>query len=106
MGWLLLIIAGFGEIVWASFLKYADSITDWAIIAAMVAGSFILLIRSYKTIPIAVAYTVFVGIGTIGTYFVGIYLGEPYNMKQIIFLFILMTGILGLKLTTEEKEVA
>ena len=106
MGWLLLMIAGIGEIVWASFLKYANSLTDWIIIGVMIAVSFILLIRSYKTIPVAVAYTIFVGIGTIGTYFVGIYLGEPYNMKQIFFLFILVTGILGLKLTTKEKDVA
>ncbi|MFD6442745.1 DMT family transporter, partial [Peribacillus sp. NPDC060186] len=64
--------------------------------------SFILLIRSYKTIPVAAAYTVFVGIGTVGTYFVGIYLGEPFSFSQIFFLMILLAGIIGMKTFTKK----
>lgn len=48
MYWLLVFIAGFLEVVWASALKYADSLFDWIIIFMLIAVSFILLIRSYK----------------------------------------------------------
>lgn len=105
MGWFLVLLAATLEIVWASGLKYAETTADWIGVVFLIAVSFIMLIRAYKTIPVAVAYSVFVGIGTIGTYLVGMFLGEPYSLWQILFLLILLVGIVGLKMTTpEEKE--
>ncbi|MCR8844907.1 multidrug efflux SMR transporter [Paenibacillus sp. SC116] len=103
MAWLLVIIAGALEIIWASGLKYASSTLEWIGVFALIAISFILLIQAYKRIPVAIAYTVFVGIGTVGTYAIGVYLGEPYSFAQILFLIILLTGIVGMKLSTTEK---
>lgn len=107
LGWILVILGGSLEVVWATALKHADSILDWVIIGLLIAVSFIMLIRAYQTIPVAPAYSVFVGIGTVGTYLAGIFLGEPYSLKQIFFLFILVSGIIGLQLVTKEetKEV-
>ncbi|MCY8986718.1 DMT family transporter [Bacillus atrophaeus] len=104
MYWLLVFIAGFLEVVWASGLKYADSLFDWIIIFMLIAVSFILLIRSYKKIPMTAAYTVFVGIGTVGTYVTGIFLGEPFSIGQLFFLALLLFGILGMKLFTKEQN--
>lgn len=104
MYWLLVLIAGLLEVVWASALKYADSLFDWIIIFLLIAISFLLLIRSYKKIPMAAAYTVFVGIGTVGTYVTGIFLGEPFSIGQIFFLTLLLSGILGMKLFTKENK--
>ncbi|WP_203364516.1 multidrug efflux SMR transporter [Bacillus sp. REN10] len=100
MNWLIVFAAGILEVVWASGLKYADSILDWIIVCALIAISFIMLIHSYKTIPLAAAYTVFVGIGTVGTYLMGIYLGEPFSIAQLIFLAMLLLGVIGMKLGT------
>jgi paired small multidrug resistance pump len=104
MAWLLVFTGGIIEIVWASCLKYADSFFEWAIIAALIAISFIMLICAYKTIPVAPAYSVFVGIGTLGTYLTGIFLGEPYSLEQICFLVLLLFGIIGLQMTTKSEE--
>ncbi|MGM7636844.1 DMT family transporter [Bacillus sp. Hm123] len=104
MNWLIVVAAGILEVVWASGLKYADSTLDWIIVGALIAISFIMLIHSYKTIPLAAAYTVFVGIGTVGTYFVGIYLGEPFSITQLIFLSMLLLGVIGMKMGTKTKE--
>lgn len=104
MSWLLVFVAGILEVVWASGLKYADTLLDWVITIILIAVSFILLIRSYKTIPVTAAYTVFVGIGTVGTYTVGIYLGESFSINQIFFLIILLVGIIGMK-TFTKKDV-
>ena len=46
MSWLIVIIAGFLEVVWASALKHADSFSDWLIILLLIAVSFLLLICS------------------------------------------------------------
>ncbi|GIN41922.1 multidrug efflux SMR transporter [Heyndrickxia sp. FSL K6-6286] len=105
MEWLLLLLAGALEVVWATLLKHADSLMDWLITLVVIIISFLLLIRSYKKIPVAAAYTVFVGIGTTATYFVGVILGDPFSFKQLIFLVFLITGIIGMKVfTTTNNE--
>ncbi|MGE8207800.1 DMT family transporter [Heyndrickxia sp. NPDC080065] len=104
MAWVLLLIAGVFEVVWATMIKHADSITDWLITLFFIGVSFLLLIRSYKTIPVAAAYTVFVGIGTGATYFVGILMGEPFSIIQLLFLAILLAGIVGMKVFTDSHK--
>ncbi|MBN6186867.1 hypothetical protein JQN58_07645 [Aneurinibacillus sp. BA2021] len=104
MGWVLVLLAALLEVVWASGLKYAETTVEWIMIVSLIAVSFMLLIRAYKSIPVAVGYTVFVGIGTVGTYLVGIFLGEAFSVSQVLFLFILLIGIVGMKLTTTENS--
>ncbi|MBU2658691.1 DMT family transporter [Bacillus cabrialesii] len=104
MNWVLVFIAGLLEIVWASSLKHADSLLDWVVIFILIAISFMLLIRSYQKIPMAAAYTVFVGIGTVGTYMTGMMLGESFSAAQMFFLALLLAGILGMKLFTKESK--
>jgi paired small multidrug resistance pump len=90
--------------MWASMLKYADSMSMWILVIALVIASFLLLIKAYQVIPVGIAYSVFVGLGTVGTYAVSIlFLGEPVSKWQIMFLGILLTGIIGLKVTTKEE---
>lgn len=103
MVWGVLLVAGILEVVWASFLKYADSLLDWILILFLILISFLLLLQSYKKIPAAVAYTVFVGIGTAGTYFVGFFLGESFSFRQILFLLLLLAGITGMTIFTKEE---
>ncbi|MEC1651840.1 SMR family transporter [Bacillus vallismortis] len=104
MNWVLVLIAGLLEVVWASSLKHADSLLDWIMILILIAISFMLLIRSYRKIPMAAAYTVFFGIGTVGTYITGVVLGESFSAAQMFFLALLLAGILGMKLFTKESK--
>lgn len=104
MSWFLVLLAATIEIFWASALKHAQTPLEWIGIGLLIAVSFVMLIRSYKTIPVAAAYTVFVGLGTTGTYVVGMIMGEPFSLIQILFLILLLTGIIGMKLTTEEEK--
>lgn len=97
-------IAAALEIMWASMIKYADSVVMWGFIFILILASFIFLIKAYKVIPVGVAYAVFVGIGTIGIYVVSVaFLGESVSTWQITFLVLLLIGIIGLKFTTKEK---
>lgn len=106
MSWLLVLVASALEIVWASGLKFASTTWEWIGIFVLITVSYVMLIQAYKRLPVAIAYTVFVGIGTIGTYVLGVILGEPYSLLQIFFLLILLTGIIGMKLSTKDKEEA
>lgn len=101
MKWLPILIAGILEVVWASSLKHAETAWEWILTILLIAVSFGLLIYSYRKIPVAAAYTVFVGIGAVGTYLTGIILGEPFSVRQIFFVLILIAGVIGMKTFTK-----
>ena len=58
-------------------------------------------------IEIGVAYSVFVGIGTVGIALAEILVfGEPFSLLKIVLILLLLIGVVGLKLATSEKESA
>lgn len=75
--WVILIIAGLFEILWAIGLKYTDGFTKLTpsilTILSMLVSIWLLSI-SLKTLPLGTAYAVWVGIGTVGTVIAGIIL--------------------------------
>lgn len=104
MAWILLIIAGLLETGWAIGLKYTDGFTKlWPMVltVAGIAVSMLLLSIAARTLPIGTAYSVWVGIGAAGAVILGIVLlNEPANPLRIFFLLLLLTSIIGLKVTT------
>ncbi|MBS0321483.1 MAG: quaternary ammonium compound efflux SMR transporter SugE [Proteobacteria bacterium] len=104
MAWLLLIVAGLFEIVWAIGLKYTDGFTrPWTsagTLAAMVV-SVGLLGLAMKTLPVGTSYAVWVGVGAVGTAALGIVLfGEAASVGRLASLGLIVAGIVGLKLST------
>lgn len=102
MAWVLLAIAGILEIGWAVGLKYTEGFTrllpSIGTVAAMV-GSMALLGIAVRTLPIGTAYAIWTGIGTVGTVLAGIFLlGEPATFLRLLCIFLIVAGILGLKL--------
>jgi quaternary ammonium compound-resistance protein SugE len=103
MPWLLLVIAGLLEVVWAIGLKYTEGFTRlWPSVgtgAAMVA-SVLLLGLAMRTLPVGTAYAVWTGIGAVGTVILGIALfGEPATLARLACVGLIVAGIAGLKLT-------
>lgn len=104
MAWTLLIIAGVFEVVWAIGLKYTDGFTrplaTAGTIAAMVASVWLLGI-AMKSLPVGTAYSVWVGVGAVGTVIFGIILfKEPANAARLVSIGLVLAGIVGLKLAT------
>jgi quaternary ammonium compound-resistance protein SugE len=100
--WILLVLAGLLEVVWAIGLKYTAGFTrivpSSITIAAMV-GSVVLLGLAMKSLPVGTAYAVWVGIGAVGTVILGIVLfGDPVNVVRIVSVALIVAGIVGLKL--------
>jgi quaternary ammonium compound-resistance protein SugE len=104
MAWLLLIIAGLCEIVWAIGLKHTAGFTRlWptAITLTAMIVSIVLLGIAMKSLPVGTSYAVWVGIGAVGTAVMGILvLGEPASAGRIASLTLIIAGIVGLKLAT------
>lgn len=104
MAWLLLIVAGLCEIVWAIGLKYAEGFTRFwpsvVTVAAMLV-SIVLLGYAMKSLPVGTSYAVWVGIGAVGTAVLGIVLlGESASPGRLTSLGLIVAGIIGLKLAT------
>jgi len=101
MAWIYLSIAGIFEIVWAVGLKYTDGFTKLypsiGTIAAMIV-SFTLLSIALKEIPVGTGYAVWTGIGAVGTAIIGMMiLGESRELLRIFCIFLIIAGIIGLK---------
>jgi len=105
MTWFILILAGILEIGWAVGLKYTQGFTRlWpsiGTIAAMVV-SLALLGIAMKSLPMGTAYAVWVGVGVVGTAVLGIVLlGESVSALKLASIALIITGIVGLKLSGE-----
>lgn len=107
MAWILLVIAGIFEVVWAVGLKYTAGFTrlypSLITIAAM-AISLFLLAKALDVLPIGTAYTVWTGIGAVGTVIYGLcYLGEPATPLRLACISLIIAAILGLKISSSSS---
>jgi quaternary ammonium compound-resistance protein SugE len=101
MNWFILFVAGLFETSWAIGMKYSNGFTKlypsiFTIITMAI--SVYLLSVSLKSIPVGTAYVVWTGIGAVGTAILGIILfGESKELMRIIFIFLIIVGIVGLR---------
>lgn len=104
MSWLVLVVAGALEVVWALGLKYSEGfsrVVPSAVTVAAMVASMGLLGFAVRTLPIGTAYAVWVGIGAAGTAIGGMLLfAEPPSPARLVLLALLVTAIVGLKVTT------
>jgi quaternary ammonium compound-resistance protein SugE len=107
MSWILLIIGGLFEVVFASCLSKAKETsglesTYWILgFLVSLTISMILLYKAIQVLPIGTAYAVWTGIGAVGTVFVGIFIfKEPATFWRMFFISTLIMSIIGLKVVS------
>ncbi|SEN58757.1 multidrug efflux SMR transporter [Paenibacillus sp. OV219] len=110
MAWLFLLIAGLLEICWAYGLQASHGFTRLVpsiITVALLIISFMFFSTAMRKIEIGTAYAVFTGIGTVGTVITGIvFLDEPVDVLKLVFIALLMSGIIGLKMIATDPETS
>jgi quaternary ammonium compound-resistance protein SugE len=105
MAWLLVAAAGLLEIGWAVGLKHTQGFTR--LLPSLLTGlsmvaSLGLLGLALRSLPLGTAYAVWTGIGTVGTALYGILAhGEPATTARLVCIFLIVAGIVGLKLVAE-----
>jgi len=104
MNWIYLLLAGIFEIGWTIGLKQMDNHKNigWtAIFYVSIVTSFYFLQQALKVIPIGTAYAIYTSIGAIGTVIIGmIFFKEPISLLRIGFILLIITGVIGLKITS------
>lgn len=103
MAWIVLIVAGLFEVAWASLLDATKGFTRlWPTVGFLVtlAISMYLLSVATRTIPVGTGYAVWVGIGAVGAFLVGVFVkGDPTSPAQIVAIAALVASIIAVKLT-------
>lgn len=104
MAWVILVVAGLFEVGWAIGMKYTEGFTRlwptvWTVLGMVI--SVWLLGIAMKSLPAGTAYSVWVGVGAVGTVILGIVLlGDPVNAARLISVALIVAGIIGLRLAT------
>jgi quaternary ammonium compound-resistance protein SugE len=101
MAWLVLLLSGVLESVWAVALARTAGFTRLApsvVFAVALVLSMIGLGYALRTIPIGTGYAVWVGIGVAGTSLAGmLFLGESANVLRMVSMVLVLAGVIGLK---------
>ncbi|MBB3348301.1 quaternary ammonium compound efflux SMR transporter SugE [Sphingomonas sp. BK069] len=104
MAWVVLVVGGLFEVVWAFAMKQSHGFTRIVPSTIAVAGvvlSLALLSWSMRSLPLGTAYMVWTGIGAVGAFAVGILvLGEPANAMRLIAALLILSGLVMMKLAT------
>lgn len=104
MQWLKVILAGLIEDIWVIGLNNAHNFVTWLFTLVFIALSFYLMISASKQLPVGTVYAVFVGIGAAGTVIADmLFFGEPFTIMKVVLLLLLLVGIIGLKLSTNDS---
>ncbi|WFF09209.1 multidrug efflux SMR transporter [Micromonospora sp. WMMD1076] len=102
MAWIVLVISGLLETVWAIALERSAGFTrplPSAVFAVALVASMAGLAYALRDIPVGTGYALWVGIGAAGTALVGMLaLGEPVNLPRVACLLLVVVGVIGLKL--------
>jgi quaternary ammonium compound-resistance protein SugE len=106
MAWILLLVAGVLEVVWAYFMKQSSGFTrlgPTVITVATMIVSFALLSLAMRTLPLGTAYPVWTGIGAVGTFAAGIaFLGEPADLTRVLAALLIVAGLVLMKVSTAQ----
>jgi quaternary ammonium compound-resistance protein SugE len=102
MSWIVLVISGVLEAVWATamgksegFSRLSPSVVFAVALVASMAG----LAYAMRDLPVGTAYAVWVGIGAVLTVVYAMATGdEPASVLKAVFLVMIIGGVVGLKL--------
>lgn len=101
MAWVILVLSGIFEAVWATALCKTEGFTRlWPSVVFGVAlvVSMAGLAYAMRDLPVGTAYAVWVGIGASLTVVYAMLTGaEPVSVLKIVFLLLIIGGVIGLK---------
>ncbi|SRR5690625_741741 len=102
MAWFYLFIASFGEIFGMASINLYIEKRNWQrlfLVVITFTFGFLFLALAMIDIPLATAYAVWTGLGATGAVLVGvIFFKESINFLRILFLALIITGAVGLRI--------
>ncbi|MGW3348284.1 DMT family transporter [Nonomuraea rubra] len=110
MAWIYLLIAAVFEVVFALATNATEGFTQlWPslLTAGAAAGGIFFLSLALKTLDVGVGYTVWTGIGSVGTVVLGaLIFDEQITVWKALAFLLIIGGVLGLKLADRPSTTA
>jgi len=104
MAWMVLVVAGLLEVVWAFAMKQSDGFTRLGpsvVTAVAMLLSVGLLAWTMRTLPLGTAYAVWTGVGAVGAFVAGIvFLGESASALRLVAAALIVGGLALMKLAS------
>ena len=104
MAWIVLVLAGMFEVIWAYSMKMSEGFTRFVpsvITLIFMVLSFALLAYEMRTLPLGTAYTIWTGIGAVGSFLLGIFvLGEPASALRMLAAVLIISGLVLMKVAS------
>lgn len=104
MAWVYLLVAGVLEVLWAYTMKQTHGFTNLrysAITIVAMIASFGLLSFAMRSLPLGTAYTIWTGIGAVGSFIVGVMvLGESMSAMRMVAAVLIVSGLVLMKLSS------
>lgn len=118
IAWLYLFIASCLEVCWIYTLKVLDmkkiaqikpltlftGLDSWKVLLPLIGyivfglSNVIAISKAMKTIPAGTAFAAWMGLALVATKAIDIlYFKQPYNIQQLVFTFLVLVGIVGMK---------
>jgi len=105
MHWLYLIIAGTLEVGWLISLKHTEGFTQIKPLIGYVVfglGNVYFFSLALKSLSMGLAFSVWMSVAVIGTViYEGVAHNEPYSWFRVCCIFIIIIGIVGLKISSD-----
>ncbi|KZZ84026.1 MULTISPECIES: multidrug efflux SMR transporter [Bacillaceae] len=103
--WIYVILASVFEVGWVIGLKHAYDLLTWIATIIAITVSFTVMIVASSKLPVGTVYAVFVGLGSAGTILADIlFFAQPVDPVKLLLIGILLAGVIGLKMVTEDPE--
>jgi quaternary ammonium compound-resistance protein SugE len=103
VAWIILVVSGILEAVWATALGRSEGFSRLAptlVFGVAIVLSMAGLAFAMRTLPVGTAYAVWVGIGASLTVVYAMATGsEPASLLKILFLLMIVGGVIGLKVS-------
>lgn len=107
--WVLLLLAAVLEIIFALATGASEGFTVlWPSIISIVAvaGSIYFLTQALKTLDVGVGYTVWTGIGSVGTVLLGVLIfSESLSLAEIGCFVLIIGGVIGLQQSDRKPKI-
>ncbi|WP_010532189.1 DMT family transporter [Lentibacillus jeotgali] len=104
MSWIYLVIAGVGEILGVMGINKVNEQKSILSFTWLIGGflfSFLFLTLAMEELPMGTAYAIWTGIGTAGSAIAGmIFYNESTDWRRILFIGMIISAAVGLKLIT------
>lgn len=104
MAWVSLLVAGICEMAGVAMMNQYTKDQKWRSLLLLViafGASFLFLSIAMETLPMGTAYAIWTGIGASGGAIIGmLFYGESKDWKRLLFIAMVLSAAVGLKLVS------